>query len=152
MFGRVLACVSNSLLSIFRIKNRIQILENYHQTSLFTIKILFLSLMKQPDCTTAKRPAHVQFELWGESALGDGAPGSRMTAKTSNDRGLGKAGWLIRLQKRILTINKDLLTIFSFFCKFCFLNFSTLELKFGYFGVRIRILREFSSLEPAPNV
>ena len=30
--------------------------------------------------------------------------------------------------------------------------FSTLELKFEYFGVQIRILREISCLEPAPNV
>ena len=30
--------------------------------------------------------------------------------------------------------------------------FSTLELKFGYFGVQTQILREISSLESAPKV
>ena len=47
----------------------------------------------------------------------------------------------------------DFLAIFFVnFYKFCFLIFSALELKFEYFGVQIRILREISSLEPAPNV
>ena len=43
----VLICFSSSLLSIFRVKNQVQIMNNYHQTSLFTIQILFWSLINQ---------------------------------------------------------------------------------------------------------
>ena len=47
VFGGVVICFSNSLLSSFRVKNQVQILKNYHQTSLFTIKILFGSLTNE---------------------------------------------------------------------------------------------------------
>ena len=47
VFGGVFIYFSNSLLSIFRVKNRIKILKSYHQTSLFTSKILLGRLINQ---------------------------------------------------------------------------------------------------------
>ena len=42
--------------------------------------------------------------------------------------------------------------VFDTFIVFVFTMFSTLELKDKVNGIQIRIIREFSSLEPAPNV
>ena len=49
MFGGVLTCFSDSLLSIFQVKNLLNILNNYEGTSLFTIQFLLRGLINQPE-------------------------------------------------------------------------------------------------------
>ena len=95
MFGGMFICFSNILLSIFRVKHREQMLTTYEPTSLFNIRFLLGSLIKQPVCCFqhAEGNFHTRSGAFPDNVKGNFREMSNISR--TNPRSVRNSSWIL---------------------------------------------------------